>query len=321
MRQWKYFFLSLRFKPLILGLGPVFVGLCLSFSGGDPWCLYFFDGCFFWVCFLWSLSALDVQRIPNPFVLNGAAFFCVLCIQSATHFFNDAWDFVKGADSDFRKGPRRAVQKALISPSQALKAGAVLLFLAAVSGLYLVWQGGWPVFLVGVLSLALAYCYTGGPFPLSYTGLADLFVPMFFGLIPVSFVFYLNTGGWSPDSFPAGLSFGLLALSLLALNNLRDEKEDRPAGKKTLVVRWGKKWGALEWTASHFSPYVLGAWWFFEKPFVGILPFALFPFSLYIRRLLLKALKNPSFYGKVFSLTLRHYSFFLILFCAGLVCS
>ncbi len=252
-------------------------------------------------------------------LLNGAVVFCVLCIQIATHFFNDGLDFVKGTDSALRKGPLRSVARRLISPSQALKIGFFFLFLASLAGSYLVWRGGWPIFTVGLTSLILAYCYTGGPFSLSYTGFSDLFVLLFFGLIPVSFVFYLNTGRFSMDSFIAGFQLGLLALSPFILNNLRDENEDRRAGKKTLVVRWGGKWGTLEWTTVHFLPYLLGFWWFFKDYFFAmLLPFALLPFSFFVRSFLLKCFKEPSLYAKMFSHTLLNYLFFLFLLCAGL---
>lgn len=289
--RWKYIFLSARFKPLIVGAGPLFVGLCLSFSG--------------WNGFSW--------------LLNGAFFLSVFCIQIATHFFNDALDFLKKADTPSRKGPKRPAQKGLVTPSCLFKVGFFCLFLAGLSGLYLVWQGGWLVLFVGLASLALAYFYTGGPYPLAYTGLADFFVLWFFGLIPASFVFYLNTGFWSADSFVAGFQCGLLALSLLTVNNLRDEEEDRQAGKKTLVVRFGQKWGIREWALAHYLPYLLGAYWFFKGSlkWAGFLPFILFPFSIYMQNLLTKAFKEESLYGRLFASTLLYYLLFVFLLCLG----
>ena len=278
--------LSIRFKPLIVGVGPVFIGICLSFSG-------------------WSRF---------DFLLNGTILFCVLCIQTATHFFNDALDFVKGADSPSRKGPKRAVQGGLITPAALFKAGFFCLVLAAFAGIYLVWQGGWPVFFIGVVSLILAYLYTGGPYPLSYTGLADLFVLLFFGLIPVTTVFYLNTGYWNLSSFIAGFQCGLLALSLLLVNNLRDEAEDRSAGKKTLVVRWGRRFGIGEWMVAHYLPYLFVIYWFFKIASVKVfLLLLLLPFSFYIHCLLYKAFKKESLYNFVLAFTCLYYLLFTLL--------
>ena len=278
--------LSVRLKPLIVGVGPVFIGICLSFSGWN------------------TFNSL----------LNGAILFCVLCIQTATHFFNDALDFIKGADSPSRKGPKRAVQEGLIIPSELFKAGFFCLALAALAGVYLVWQGGWPVLFIGVASLILAYLYTGGPYPLSYTGLADFFVLLFFGLIPVATVFYLNTGYWSLSSFVAGFQCGLLALSLLLVNNLRDETEDWLAGKKTLVVRFGRRFGIGEWMVAHYLPYLFVIYWSFKSASMMVfLPFILLPFSVYIHFLLYRSFKENNLYNSILAFTCFYYLLFVSL--------
>ena len=304
--------LSLRLKPLIVGAGPVLLGLALA-------------------------HFIQPQSTWN-WPLNGLILFCVICIQIATHFFNDALDFIKGADGPERQGPQRAVQKALISPSQLIRAGFICLTLAGLTGLYLMWHGGWPVFCVGIVSLFMAYLYTGGPWPLAYTGLADSFVLVFFGLMPVSVVFYLNTGYFSPWTLIPGLQVGLLALSLLVVNNLRDEGTDKKARKKTLVVRFGPYFGAWEWTLAHYFSYLIGAFWFLKAgSAVGLIvftPFVLLPLSFYNHRLLQKALKagqngkakplrsaeplpiwggNTHLYSRLLSLTCLHYLLFVCL--------
>lgn len=280
IKHYRAWFLSIRFKPLIVGIGPILVALCLS------------------------------SPKPFPFLLNGVVIFCVLCIQIATHFFNDALDFLKGADNVSRKGVKRAVQQKMISPSQLFQAGYGCLFLAALGGVYLVFQGGWPVLGVGVISLFLAYFYTGGSYALAYTGLADFFVLLFFGVIPVTVVFYLNGGYWTLSSFVAGLQCGFLALTLLIVNNLRDIKEDGQAGKKTLIVRFGKKFGFWEWTLAHYLPSVLCLYWFSES-FYFFLPLILLPFSVYIHFYLYKALKEEKLYSFVFTLNCIYYLLFI----------
>ena len=291
--KWKYLFLSVRYKPLLMGVGPVLVGCVLSFSS-------------------WS---------GFSFLLNGLIIFCVLCIQTATHFFNDALDFIKGADSPARKGPHRPAQKGWLAPALLFKAGGACLLMAGVAGMYLVWRGGPVVFIIGVFSLALAYLYTGGLRPLAYTGLADLFVLLFFGLIPSSVVFYLNTGYWSGTSFIAGLQCGLLALSLLTVNNLRDRELDSLANKKTLIVRWGLRFGAVEWTLAHLLPCLPCVYYGIFKPgaLVYLLPLALLPFSAYMCFLLRDCLKNKKPYEKLFACTLLHYLLFVLLLCAGFI--
>ena len=213
----KYYFLSTRPKVLFIGLGPIILGICLSFN--------------------------TTQTTDHKYhFINLALLLSVLCIQIATHFFNDAYDFLKGADSLKRKGPQRMVQQGLLSAKEALKAGFICLFVATLAGGFLVLQSGWPILVIGAISMALAYVYTAGPYPLAYTGfLSDIFVILFFGSLAVMGAVYILTGNWSTDAFIGGLQLGLLALSLLVVNNLRDETEDQQAGKKTLVVRFGKK--------------------------------------------------------------------------------
>ena len=290
-------FLSLRLKPLVVGIGPVFVGTALA-QYAEP-------------------------HSPFKWLLNLAIVFCVILIQTATHFFNDALDFLKGADSPQRQGPRRAVQKGLIPPSQLIRAGYVCLFLAGLIGLYLVQLGGWPVFLTGIISLFLAYFYTGGPWPLAYTGLADFFVLLSFGFLPVYLVFYLNTGYFDVGAGVAGLQCGLLALSLLVVNNLRDEEADSLVGKKTLVVRWGQHFGLWEGRVAIGLPYLMGLWWLFSEPRpAGFGPFLLLPLSLYICRFLSQALSVSAIFGRLFSLVCLHYmAFVLLLSLAFWLCS
>lgn len=290
IKNYKAWFLSVRFKPLIVGIGPVLVALSLS------------------------------SPRPFPFLLNGVIIFCVLCIQTATHFFNDALDFLKGADSVSRKGVKRAVQQKMISPSQLLQAGYGCLFLAALGGVYLIFQGGWPVLGVGIVSLFLAYFYTGGSYALAYTGLADFFVLLFFGVIPVTLVFYLNKEYWTLSSFVAGLQCGFLALTLLIINNLRDIVEDKQAQKKTLVVRFGKKFGVLEWTFAHYLPSILCLYWFLESfQLISFLCFILLPFSMYIHCHLYKALKKEELYNSVFTLNCIYYLLFVSILSVSLL--
>ncbi len=294
---WKWWILSARLKPLLVGIGPLVLGISFSFS-------------------IWENFS---------FLLNGILLFCVLCIQVATHFFNDALDFLKGADNFLRKGPKRAVQQKIISPSQLLKAGFVCLFLAAVAGSYLVFKGGVPILVIGLISLALAYLYTGGPYPLAYTGLADFFVLLFFGVIPVSAVAYLNTGQWDKETLILGFQCGLLALNLFLVNNLRDEESDRQAKKKTLVVRFGRGFGMFEWSLTHYLPYLLGLYWFFKSAshkeyfLMFLLPLFLLPLSFYIHRLLYKAFNKENLYSPVFSLTGMYYLSFVCILSFGLL--
>jgi 1,4-dihydroxy-2-naphthoate polyprenyltransferase len=170
-----------------------------------------------------------------------AALLGALLIQIGTNFANDVFDYKKGADTGERLGPMRVTQAGLLAPGQVL-AGMWLTFgLAALIGLYLITVGGWPILVVGLLSILSGIAYTGGPFPLGYHGLGDLFVFIFFGLVAVGGTYYVQAGAVSPAAYGAAVPVGLLATAILVVNNLRDIETDRAAGKKTLAVRFGAR--------------------------------------------------------------------------------
>jgi 1,4-dihydroxy-2-naphthoate octaprenyltransferase len=175
---------------------------------------------------------------PGPAL---AALLGALLIQIATNFANDVFDYKKGADTGQRLGPLRVTQAGLLSPAQVM-AGMWLTFgLAVLVGLYLVWIGGWPIVVIGLLSILSGMAYTGGPFPLGYNGLGDLFVFIFFGLVAVCGTYYVQALTLSPAAIWASAPVGLLATAILVVNNLRDIDTDRAAGKKTMAVRLGER--------------------------------------------------------------------------------
>ena len=174
-----------------------------------------------------------------------------LLVQIGTNFANDYFDFVKGADTARRVGPRRAVAGGLIAPRTMLAATWLVLGLAFAVGLLLVREGGWVLLPIGVISIACALAYTGGPFPLGYNGLGDVFVFVFFGLVAVDTTFYVQSGYVTPDVTSCAAAIGLLAANILVANNYRDAETDALAGKKTLVVRFGRKFAVWQYALSH----------------------------------------------------------------------
>jgi 1,4-dihydroxy-2-naphthoate octaprenyltransferase len=173
-----------------------------------------------------------------------------LLVQIGTNFANDYFDFVQGADTAERVGPRRAVAAGLIAPRTMLAATGVVLGLAFLVGLLLVRTGGWGLLPVGIVSIACAIAYTGGPFPLGYNGLGDVFVFIFFGLVAVCATFYVQAGYVAPDAISCAAAVGLLAANILVANNYRDVETDARAGKKTLVVRFGRRFAFWQYGLS-----------------------------------------------------------------------
>ena len=163
-----------------------------------------------------------------------------ILVQIATNLANDYFDFVKGADTDRRLGPERLVASGKIAPKLMWQAAVGLFLLAFVIGLSMASYRGSEMLIVGVLAIVFGYSYTGGPYPLAYHGLGDVFVIGFFGLVATMGTHYVIVGELSLETFLLGLSLGLLANNILVVNNYRDLETDELAGKRTLVVRWGR---------------------------------------------------------------------------------
>lgn len=210
-----------RPKTLWASVAPVVIGSAMAFESGG----------------LHIMSALSA--------LAGA-----VLIQIGTNFANDYFDFHKGADSTDRLGPTRVVQAGLVQPP-AMKAAFIAVFaLAVVPGAYLIWRAGWPLFVIGVLSILFGILYTAGPYPLGYVGLGELFVIIFFGPVAVGGTYYVQTLQISLPVIISGLAPGLFSVAILTVNNLRDVQSDHRAGKKTLAVRFGVTFSKIEYLLS-----------------------------------------------------------------------
>lgn len=175
------------------------------------------------------------------------ALICAILIQIGTNFANDYFDFKKGADTPDRVGFVRASASGLIAPERMWAATKVTMALAFVLGLFLVAHAGWVILLIGLLSIVFGFLYTGGPYPLGYNGLGDVFVFVFFGIVAVMGTYYVQALAWSAESFWVSLAVGALSTNILVVNNLRDVHTDKVAGKRTLGVLLGENWLKAEY--------------------------------------------------------------------------
>lgn len=252
-----------------------------------------------------------------PFVL--CAVFSALCIQIGTNLANDYSDFKRGADTSQRIGPVRVTQAGLIAPRK-VKNGAILAFALAVAfGIPLIARGGWPILLIGILSILCGWAYTAGPFPLGYNGLGELFVLLFFGFAAVAGTHYVLTLDWNPLALFIALAPGLHASALLAVNNVRDLESDRAAGKRTLTARFGRTFGRTEFALlillPFFVPVVL--FFIFHFSFLILLPVLSLPSAMPPLRTALTREDGPSLISALAG-TARLKLFFGVLFAAGL---
>ena len=177
----------------------------------------------------------------------GLALVTALLLQIAANFANDALDFRRGADTRDRSGPTRVTASGLIDADDVLRATALTLALATLTGLYLVIRGGWPLAVLGIAALVCAVAYTGGPFPLGYLGLGEVFVFLFFGPVAVAGTAYVQTLDVTWLAIATSVPLGALATGILVVNNLRDLRTDALANKRTIAVRIGDRSTRLEY--------------------------------------------------------------------------
>lgn len=177
-----------------------------------------------------------------------AALLGAMWIQIGTNLANDVFDHERGADTA-RVGSVRATQAGLLTPRQVRRGMVVSFALAFLAGVYLTACSGWPIVVIGVLAIASGLAYTGGPYPLAYNGLGDLFVFVFFGLVAVCGTTFVASGAVPLEAVVAGVPLGAISTAVLVVNNVRDFRTDPLAGKWTLVARFGRGFGVAEYVA------------------------------------------------------------------------
>src|SRR4026208_2371195 len=197
------------------------------------------------------------ERAPFRGIVFAMTLICAVLIQIGTNFANDYSDFARGADTEARLGPVRVTQSGLMDQT-SVKRGIIVAFgLAVLIGAYLAYVGGWPIIAIGVLSVLSGLAYTGGPYPLGYHGLGDIFVFVFFGVIAVTGTAYLQSGHWSVLPLLLSIPIGLFVTNILVVNNLRDLPTDLAAGKRTLATRIGDRATRAQYAVSTIAAYVV----------------------------------------------------------------
>ncbi len=179
-----------------------------------------------------------------------------ILIQIGTNLANDYYDYIKGKDTHLRVGPVRATQAGLVSKREMKTAFIITFSLAGLCGIYLIFIGGLPILIIGVLSITFGILYTAGPFPLGYNGLGDLFVFLFFGPVAVMGTYYLQTSHINLTTLIASIPAGFLSVAILVANNLRDYQSDKQSGKRTLVVKIGYRFGLFQYFFSILISFI-----------------------------------------------------------------
>ncbi|MBI4755723.1 MAG: 1,4-dihydroxy-2-naphthoate polyprenyltransferase [Betaproteobacteria bacterium] len=221
--------LAIRPRTLTLSAVPVGVGTALALAEGAALA---------WAPLLVALAS-------------------AMLIQAGTNLHNDFADFQRGNDGPARLGPARITAAGWATPEQVRRA-AILSFAAAFAGgVYLAVAGGWPIVVIGVLSLAAGWAYSGGPRPLSHSAFGEVFVLAFFGLAAVAGSHYLQSGRLSRLALLAGIALGAHAAAVLLVNNVRDLEADCAAGRRTLAAWLGDRPARRLYALLMLAPFAL----------------------------------------------------------------
>jgi 1,4-dihydroxy-2-naphthoate octaprenyltransferase len=264
-------------------------------------------------------SALAVHKGKFHFTYSFVALLCSLLIQIGTNFTNDLYDFIKGADTEQRKGPQRVLASGLVSVKE-MKAAVFIVFAAAfLLGMYLVYAGGSLIFIIGVLSIIAGLAYTAGPYPLAYNGLGDIFVFVFFGVVGTMGTYYLHTQEITLLAFIVSIPVGALITDILVVNNFRDIEEDKTSNKYTLAVKIGKSFTRYQFILllglSFIVPLVMFI--FYNFNFWILLPWITLPLAGNLIKMLY-TLEGIQL-NKTLELTAKFSALFGLLFSFGIV--
>jgi 1,4-dihydroxy-2-naphthoate octaprenyltransferase len=264
--------MAARPRTLPAAVAPVLVGTALAAT----------EGTFKWLTFV-------------------AAMLGALFIQVGTNLSNDYSDARRGADTEDRLGPVRVTAGGLVPPRQVLVATYVAFGLAVAAGAYLIATAGWELLLVGAASILAGVLYTGGPRPYGYEGLGEVFVFLFFGVVAVTGSYFAQVEELTWEAFVLAVPVGLLAASILVVNNVRDLETDRRAGKRTLAVRLGRSrarglYGAMVYLAFLAAPVP----WLAGSPDLTawvLLPWLALPLAVPVVRVVRNRSDGPSLNG------------------------
>ena len=282
--------LAIRPKTLPAAAAPVIVGLAIAWWDGFS------------------------QLIPALACLVSA-----LLLQIGSNLANDVFDYEQGADDADRLGPTRVTQAGLLTPGQVKQGMGVVFGLTIIIGVYLIFIGGWPILILGVTAILSAIAYTGGPYPLGYHGLGDLFVFIFFGLAATAGTYYIQVGKVSSVVWGMAVAMGLLTINILVVNNLRDVDNDGRVGKRTLAVRWGANGVRIEYLVCLLGAYVIPVlfWAHGSLPIMSLFVFVSVPMSLRLVRELFENIGREL--NKTLAGTGRFELIYAVLFSIGLM--
>ncbi len=221
------------------------------------------------------ITAIGFAKFDSKFSLIPSVLCLLFAIlaQITSNFANEYYDFKRGSDKKGRVGPRRSVTEGDITAKALRNVTFATIAIAGVIGCYLIPFGGWWLLPIGIAIAVFGFAYSAGPFPLSYHGLGDVAVLVFFGIVPVNLTYYVQAGGWSPAVFLSSVTIGLMGVNVLLVNNYRDMEDDIESGKHTTVVILGRKFmGRFYLVSGYFAAFFMAPVWLLNSVWILLVP-------------------------------------------------
>ncbi|MDR3326036.1 MAG: 1,4-dihydroxy-2-naphthoate octaprenyltransferase [Rhodospirillaceae bacterium] len=289
--QFSSWILAIRPRTLSLSVVPVVVGSSIAWS---------------------ECSKIDCFALPLILI-------AAISIQICSNLYNDAIDYECGCDGSDRIGPLRVTATGLLSSSQVKHGAFFCMIIAMLSGTSLVWIGGWPILLLGLISLFATLFYTSGPLPISYTPFGEVCALIFFGICAVAGTVWLHIGYLTNVSVLSGIAVGCFSSAVLLVNNYRDVASDIRVGRHTLSIIIGSRASCWIYCALMTIPFIL-------LPLLNnllqnkhvLIVFLCAPFSLLMIRKFFHENVGPIF-NKILSQTAQIQLIYGILLCFGLL--
>lgn len=241
-----------------------------------------------------------------------------LFITIGTNLINDVFDIEKGGDTLKRHGQMKVIRLGLLTRDQVFRAGILFFLAAIVCAIPLAMHAGVTILLIVILSTLIGYAYTGGPFPICYIGLSEIFILVFYGFVCVGSAYYIQTLSFDFKVVLCAVQMGFLAILPNALNNFRDLSEDAVINKRTLAVRFGKTFARKEIAFCTAVPFILNLYWiFYGYYFAAFLPLLLLPLAFLFVRSIWTTEPSPIF-NRYFGLSILLHCLFGVLLFIGL---
>lgn len=266
------------------------------------------------------ITAIGFAKFNGRFALVPALLCLLFAIlaQITSNFANEYYDFKRGSDKKGRVGPRRGVTEGNITPKALRNVTFATIAVAGIIGCCLIPFGGWWLLPVGIAIAIFAFAYSAGPYPLSYNGLGDVAVLIFFGIIPVNLTYYVQANAWDPSTFLASVTVGLMGVNVLLVNNYRDMEDDLEAGKRTTVVIFGRKFiGRFYLVSGYFAAFFMAPVWLLHSTW--ILPVPLIYLILHTATWYKLTHREGAALNPILGETARNMLIFAILLCTILI--